>query len=139
MVVEAANAGLKLLPGMTANLSFQIEKHAGVLALPNAALRFHPKPEQVRIERPGRSSRASPTTTRPIRATVSAPARERHYVWVLEDGLLAAVEVGTGLSDKNSTELVSEKLAEGREVVVGAQGSAAAAAKKSSPPPPPPM
>ena len=33
---------------MTANLSFQIEKHAGVLTIPNAALRFHPKPEQVR-------------------------------------------------------------------------------------------
>ena len=44
---------MKLLPGMTANLAFQIEKRTGVPAVPNAALRFRPKPEQVRAERPG--------------------------------------------------------------------------------------
>ncbi len=48
VVVEAANGDLKLLPGMTANLAFQIEKRSDVLTVPNAALRFHPKPEQVR-------------------------------------------------------------------------------------------
>ncbi len=49
-VVEAPNAELKLLPGMTANLVFQIEKHEKVLKIPNAALRFHPKPEYVHPE-----------------------------------------------------------------------------------------
>ena len=48
VVVESPNPELKLLPGMTANLIFQIEKHAGVLTVPNAALRFYPKPDQVR-------------------------------------------------------------------------------------------
>ena len=48
VVVEAANPELKLLPGMTANLSFQIEKRSDVLTVPNAALRFYPKPDQVR-------------------------------------------------------------------------------------------
>jgi HlyD family secretion protein len=46
-VVEAPNSELKLLPGMTANLVFQIEKHENVLKIPNAAMRFHPKPEDV--------------------------------------------------------------------------------------------
>jgi HlyD family secretion protein len=46
-VVEAPNTELKLLPGMTANLVFQIDKHEQVLKIPNAALRFHPKPEMV--------------------------------------------------------------------------------------------
>jgi HlyD family secretion protein len=46
-VVEAPNTELKLLPGMTANLVFRIEQHDGVLKIPNAALRFHPKPEFV--------------------------------------------------------------------------------------------
>jgi HlyD family secretion protein len=46
-VVEAPNPELKLLPGMTANLTFQIEKHENVLKIPNAALRFHPQPEYV--------------------------------------------------------------------------------------------
>lgn len=46
-VVEAPNTDLKLLPGMTANLVFRVERHDNVLRLPNAALRFHPKPEFV--------------------------------------------------------------------------------------------
>jgi HlyD family secretion protein len=46
-VVEAPNTELKLLPGMTANLVFRIDKHEQVLKIPNAALRFHPKPEFV--------------------------------------------------------------------------------------------
>jgi HlyD family secretion protein len=46
-VVEAPNAELKLLPGMTANLIFQIDKHDHILKIPNAALRFHPRPEYV--------------------------------------------------------------------------------------------
>ncbi len=50
VVVEAPNADLKLLPGMTASLSFQIDKHKNVLRVPNAALRFYPKAEHVRPE-----------------------------------------------------------------------------------------
>jgi HlyD family secretion protein len=46
-VVEAPNTDLKLLPGMTANLVFRVDQHEKVLKIPNAALRFHPKPEFV--------------------------------------------------------------------------------------------
>ena len=48
VVVESPNPQLKLLPGMTANLIFQIEIHASVPTIPNAALRFYPRPDQVR-------------------------------------------------------------------------------------------
>ena len=50
VVVESPNADLKLLPGMTASLSFQIDKHKNVVRVPNAALRFYPKTEHVRPE-----------------------------------------------------------------------------------------
>ena len=50
VVVESPNHELKLLPGMTANLTFQIENRHGVLVVPNGALRFWPKAEQVRAE-----------------------------------------------------------------------------------------
>ena len=42
VVVAAPNPELKLLPGMTADLSFQIEKKDDVLCVPNAALRYYP-------------------------------------------------------------------------------------------------
>jgi len=42
VVVEAANPGEKLLPGMTANAEIVLEEKRGVLRVPNAALRFTP-------------------------------------------------------------------------------------------------
>ena len=42
VVVEALNPQMKLLPGMTANLTFQISVHDNVLRVPNIALRFFP-------------------------------------------------------------------------------------------------
>ena len=44
VVVAAPNPDLKLLPGMTASISFQIEARDDVLRVPNAALRFFPPP-----------------------------------------------------------------------------------------------
>jgi HlyD family secretion protein len=48
VVVAASNPDMKLMPGMTANLAFQIEERQDVLCVPNAALRFYPQPQQVR-------------------------------------------------------------------------------------------
>ena len=46
---EAINTGprYKLLPYMTANLLFEIERHEDVLKVPNAALRWKPRPQQI--------------------------------------------------------------------------------------------
>ena len=38
------------MPGMTANLSFQIDRREEILKVPNAALRFYPAKEHVRAE-----------------------------------------------------------------------------------------
>ena len=43
VVVGCPNPDLKLLPGMTADLSFQIRKQKKVLRIPKAALRFFPE------------------------------------------------------------------------------------------------
>jgi len=133
VVVESSNPELKLLPGMTANLAFQIEKHAGVLTVPNAALRFHPKTEQVResdraiLEGEPRENQPSPETASAeaiARAGVAAMPggnRNRRHVWVADGDLLAAVAIVVGLSDKSCTELVSGSLTDGQELVVGLQ------------------
>lgn len=41
-VIGVTNADYKLKPGMTANVSIIIARHANILAIPNSALRFHP-------------------------------------------------------------------------------------------------
>jgi HlyD family secretion protein len=134
VIVEAANPAMKLLPGMTANLAFQIEKCTGVLTAPNAALRFRPKPEQVR---PNDRAILEGLTNGPVGpdagSSVEASGRRRntHYVWIAEGDLLAAVEIVVGRGDKTSTELVSDGLSEGQELVVGAQSSGTSASSPS--------
>jgi HlyD family secretion protein len=116
VVVESGNAGLKLLPGMTANLTFQIERHSHVLAVPNAALRFVPKPAEVR----GEDRAVLDTLANEAGQSLLAAARSSHrYVWIQAGPELRAVKITTGLSDRNNTEVVSGDLSEGQPLVVG--------------------
>ena len=90
VIVEAPNGDLKLLPGMTANLVFQIEKRSNVLTVPNAALRFRPKPEQVRksdqaiVEGQSEDDADSDSPADPGEKKDPAAVRGRKptYVWV---------------------------------------------------------
>ena len=50
VVVTTENKDMKLLPYMTANLLFEIERHEDVLKVPNAALRWKPRPKQIAPE-----------------------------------------------------------------------------------------
>jgi HlyD family secretion protein len=137
VIVASPNHKLKLLPGMTANLVFQIEKHTGVLAIPNAALRFSPTATQVRPEDRGlvEGEADEGQSGDEAAAGVSARAANRRHVWIPDGDLLRAVEIVIGLSDKSHTEVVSGGLKEGEEVAIGQQTTAA---KRSIMPPPPP-
>src|SRR5688572_3059631 len=44
-VIDVPNPGLKLKPGMTANVNIEIARRSDVIRVPNAALRFRPTPE----------------------------------------------------------------------------------------------
>jgi len=50
VIVSTVNPDLKLLPGMTANLTFQIKELKDILKVPNAALRYFPDKTLVRDE-----------------------------------------------------------------------------------------
>jgi len=127
VVVEAPNPDMKLMPGMTANISFRISEHKDVLKIPNAALRFYPKPEMVRPEDrkvlDGAETDTDENETEPERsATEIAEAgrnRKRRHVWIVEGEFLKAVEITTGLSDNRFTELVSGDLKKSQKLVTG--------------------
>jgi HlyD family secretion protein len=59
-VIDVNNSDLKLLPGMTANVSIVTAQHNNVLRIPNAALRFRP-PDAVGAEFNSENSLASTT------------------------------------------------------------------------------
>jgi HlyD family secretion protein len=103
VIVDAPNPELKLKPGMTASLTFEIARRDDVLRVPAAALRFAPTAAMFAA----------------LDQAPEKPARAGPNVWQLTDGLLKPVAVTLGLSDGGQTELVSANLAEGTPVVTG--------------------
>jgi len=128
VIIAASNPELKLLPGMTTSISFEIESRESTLKIPTAALRFFPNIDQVRIEdRPlvdgsgaEQSSQRSDDTIFSAAEQVDAKQKQnRRHVWVDRGGQLHAVEVVTGIDESRFTELVSGQLNEGDQLVVG--------------------
>jgi HlyD family secretion protein len=133
VVVSAPNPDLKLLPGMTASISFEVERRENVLKIPNSALRFFPQPQQVRTEdKPlleGRrdekeqDSQVSETGLSAMDRASARRKRNKRHVWIEENFKLRAVEVQVGLSDSRFTELAAGALKLGDKLVIGIQPS----------------
>jgi HlyD family secretion protein len=133
VIVAAPNPDLKLLPGMTASISFQVEEPREGLRIPNAALRFYPPRELVHPEdRPilegaeanGRRSERGTSDTAQEAPSAMAKAearrnRHRRHVWVQEGKYLRAIEVRTGPNDHKYTALEEGNLHEGQQLVIG--------------------
>ncbi|HVS40523.1 MAG TPA: efflux RND transporter periplasmic adaptor subunit [Gemmataceae bacterium] len=125
VVIDAPNLDVKLMPGMTANLTFQIDAKDDVLRIPAAALRFAPQPSQVRPEDrryldglPANSSEAAPKSTA-VEKVEKAHNRQNRRVWIKDGDLLRAVPVTLGLVDNQNAEIVTGDLKEGQLVVTG--------------------
>ncbi len=134
VVVKTSNPDLELLPGMTASLSFQVDERANVIKVPNAALRFYPAANQVRPEdAPILEGKEETKTDEDGNEGVSLQSlsiaerarlrkeRSRHHVWVTDGDLLRAIEVKTGLTDGQYTEVASGAVKSADVLVIGFQ------------------
>lgn len=93
VVIAAENPDFALKPGMTAAVSIITEEHAGVLRIPDRALRYNP---------------------------AHAPAGEGvHQVWVLRKGEAIRIPVTIGLDDDTYSELLRGELSESDELIAG--------------------
>ncbi len=100
VVIQVSNRELKLMPGMTANVSIIITKRQNVLRITNAALRFR-------------------FSEKPAGAALSGAAEKKGpAVWVLENNQPKRVPITPGISDGNYTEVVSGNLKEGQQSIV---------------------
>jgi HlyD family secretion protein len=119
--VDTNNDDGKLLPYLTTNVQFVIGHRQGVLMVPNAALHWSPRPNQISPER-GQTPRASTISSSRESGvesgTVGAP-RMRGTIWVEQGEFVRPVYVYTGLTDGTLTEVEGKDLAEGMRVVVG--------------------
>ena len=95
VIVATTNPDLKLLPGMTANLTFQVSELKNILKIPNEALRFNPEKAMVRevdqkylelfVAQDDKDNAATSSLTAPVDESVAAAkAATRRIVWVRE-------------------------------------------------------
>ncbi|MCA9260149.1 MAG: efflux RND transporter periplasmic adaptor subunit [Planctomycetales bacterium] len=125
VVVATANPDLKLYPGMTANLSFEVGRREDVVRLPNSALRFYPAEkndvrEEDRKLLEGAFDEGDAEDSRSYFEIVEAKRNDRkRHVWVVEGEKLRAIEVETGLYDGRYSEMVKGDVTEGMELVTG--------------------
>lgn len=92
VIVDVNNEDLKLKPGMTANVSIITDKSENVLCVPNMALKFTPD--------------------------INGPKYKNQGIWILEKGKPKRVEIETGAYNDSSTEIISDKIQEGTDVII---------------------
>lgn len=110
--VSTDNSDGKLLPYLTANLSFIVENRTGVLAVPTSALRWSPAPSMI------------------AEGFSAQSPKGKRLLWVLADGgKVRPIAVETGLNDGAYVQVSSPEISEGTNVVVGGE---IAVAKKAS-------
>ncbi len=120
VVVSFENRDLKLMPYLTANVQFQVENRKKALMVPNTALRWTPRPEQVASD-----SRPS--------VQAAGDQTSRGCLWVKDrDGEhVRPVAVQVGPSDGTVTEVSGPNVKEGMEVVVGEERASAVKPKQT--------
>ncbi len=136
VVVTCKNPDLKLLPSMTASISFEVDSRQGILKVPSAALRFYPEDIQYVREQdrkllegwqwaqktPDEAEASNEADTSTLSAQERAESNQkinRRHVWIAKDGMLEAVEVIVGFSESRFTVLESGDLKEGMQLVTG--------------------
>jgi HlyD family secretion protein len=149
VVVSLTNEDGLLLPGMTTTVDFMIERAQEVLKVANAALRFRPTTEMMAEFRKqmeqqggeggrawGQGREGAPTGEQGGNrgwgggggggfggfggGEGGGRSRDAARLWCLdEQGKLKVLRVRTGISDGQMTEIRSEDLTEGQEVISG--------------------
>lgn len=128
VVIATSNPELKLLPGMTASISFEVDSTTDVAKIPNPALRFFPDDvnqvrEQDRHLIDGTSWKTENDNDKDDMSAGEIAEKRRNrnkrHVWVVDGKFLRAVEIETGLSESGFTEMVKGELAVGDKLVTG--------------------
>jgi HlyD family secretion protein len=139
--VVTDNSSGRLLPYLTANVQFELDRRSGVLLVPNAALRWQPSTELVVTEfrdafvnkatRREKRNGTSQAAANPVAA--AGEASGRGTLWMPEGAFVKPLRVRVGPSDGTLTEVEGDRLTEGMEVVAGLQIQTGAKSDTSNP------
>ena len=96
VIVDVHNEDLKLIPGMTANVSIITDQKENVLCVPNVALKFTPETSGQKYKNQG--------------------------IWLLQKNKPVRIDIEQGASDDSRFEVISDKIKEGDLVLTGSTG-----------------
>ncbi len=136
-VIDVANPGLELKPGMTADVTFIDAQRSDALLIPNTALRFHP----VFAAAKGKATGRKPNTAFGAGAASAGLASGQgalspqlppgvRIVWKLVAGKPRPVKIHVGISDGVDTEVVSGRIKAGDPIITDQNGTLAGQAAK---------
>jgi HlyD family secretion protein len=112
IVISVENQEGLLLPGMTAYVTINFAKHEKVLLVPNAALRYKPKNENLNLTAKG--NEASRNLDK---------AKKEGYgsgkIYILRDNKPVMIRVSTSLTNGKLTEVVSSEIKEDDLIITG--------------------
>jgi HlyD family secretion protein len=134
--VNTDNADGKLLPYLTANLRFMVAERKDVLLVPNAALRWIPRPDLIAADfrqtpKKGRRGHGGAQAKSPDQE--GKPETTRGTLWLPQGNEVKPLKVRVGLTDGTLTEVSSPELKPGMQVVVGEIEKGAEPAGTTSP------
>lgn len=133
VIIQVKNDKMELMPGMTANLTIQVQHADSILKVPMMALSFRP-PRQYLAEmmknRGGDSAgrrgngnfNRGNDQQRPAFLTDAAPEEnsDSGTLWIKKGEKISPVRVKLGLNDGTYAEIKSDKIKAGDNVVIGA-------------------
>lgn len=109
VVVSVDNKNMKLKPGMTANVTVVTSKNDDALLVPNECFRFT------------------------MHQGDNRPKYKEKGLWVLKNNEPLRVEIKTGISDEDNTEIVSGDIKPGDEIITGTLDDKTAKGKPKGP------
>jgi HlyD family secretion protein len=119
----------KLLPYLTANLRFEVDKRSNVLMVSNEALRWRPDVSQVSPDARaayqkflrGKDDESAAGDGKSTADTKPKGGKSQHRgtVWVQDGKFVRPVKVRLGLSDGTRTEILEGNLQEGMTIISG--------------------
>jgi len=107
VIIEVPNKELKLMPGMTANITFQVESHKNVLMIPSKALTFNPSSSE-KTPKPEQSRQGGGPKPEKPKIPKDSAARKHGIVWVVSGDSLKKVKVTLGITNGMQTEVTGD-------------------------------
>jgi HlyD family secretion protein len=117
----------RLLPYLTANVKFELQRLSNVLLVPNLALRWNPKTEQIVPDLRKSLDQPGSKTDRAF------AGMDQNVVWAVQGQYVRPILVRAGLSDGTMTQVEGQDLSAGLAVVTGIRDQEAASVDTRNP------